>query len=1014
MRPLLLIITFFTISYNAFCQPANNSVPLPVLQSKAAIWVDSIYNMMSAEERIGQLYMIAAYSGGEKYNQTLIEKLISENHIGGLIFMQGNAKAQAEQTNKFQSMSKVPLFIAMDAEWGLGMRLTGIRDMPRQIMLGAMTDSTLVYKMASAIASQCRRLGVHIDFAPVVDVNNNPENPVINFRSYGENKYKVASYGIQYMRGLQDNGIMACAKHFPGHGDTDMDSHKDMPEISKSYAALESLELYPFKRLVDNGLQSAMVAHLHIPAIDNRKNIPSTLSYKTVTELLKGKMNFTGLVFTDALNMEGIAKYYEPGDIDLKAFEAGNDVLLFSQDVNAGTRKIKDAVSKDSLKEKQLEVTVKKILMAKYNAGLNTFTNIRTDSIDNDINQYTSALRKQIAEASITLLSDPFQITDKLKKYDLKNVAYVGVGTTNENAFVKELKKYGVQKIFYAPANAKDTKDFIKRFKNNSTLIIGVHSMTGYPTQNFGLDKNEIEIVNELSKLNNSLTVIFGNPYALKNFCDVKGMAIAYDEAEETQEIAAKILTGQLKAKGKLPVSVCGQYKAGDGIASLTNILGEVVDTIAFKKQNKNPNPITDAYASKLFNNNILLECCVSPQAVGADMKELDKLDNFIDNAIRVGAFPGCRILASKDGKVFYDKAFGYLTQDKKNMVDINTIYDVASVTKVMATTMAIMKLYDQGKISLDSYIGKYVPQTKGSDKEYLKIKDILTHQAGLKSWVPFYKETLDEYGYPKTAIYNKTASGKFNVRVTDNLYMNNEWIDTMWNRILSSPLENRGKYVYSDLDFILLQKVVENITKQSLDNFVYKEFYVPLGMMNTAFNAKLKLPKKEIAPSEIDNYFRHQVVQGYVHDMGAAMFGGVSGHAGIFSTANDIGILFQMLLNGGIYNGKRYFQKSTVELFTAKNSFISRRGLGFDKPEMKSGKSSPCCDNVSSRTFGHQGFTGTCVWADPESNLIFVFLSNRTYPTAENKIINSSLNVRETAQKYIYNSLGIANKSRN
>ncbi len=1014
MRPLLLIITLFILSYNTFSQPANNSVPLPVLQSKAAMWVDSIYNTMSTEERIGQLYMIAAYSGGEKYNQVLIEKLISENHIGGLIFMQGNAKAQAEQTNKFQGMSKVPLFIAMDAEWGLGMRLTGIRDMPRQIMLGAMTDSTLVYKMASAIASQCRRLGVHIDFAPVVDVNNNPENPVINFRSYGENKYKVANYGVQYMRGLQDNGIMACAKHFPGHGDTDMDSHKDMPEISKPYAALENLELYPFKKLIDNGLQSAMVAHLHIPALDNRKNIPSTLSYKTVTDLLKGKMAFNGLVFTDALNMEGIAKYYEPGDIDLKAFEAGNDVLLFSQDVNAGTRKIKDAVSKDSIKEKQLELTVKKILMAKYNAGLNTFTSIKTDSIDNDINQYTSALRKQIAEASITLLSDPFQITDKLKKYDLKNVAYIGVGTISENAFVRELKRYGVQKIFYAPANVKDKKEFLKRFKNNSTLIIGVHSMTGYPTQNFGLDKNEIEIINELSKLNNSLTVIFGNPYSLKNFCDVKGMVIAYDEAEETQEIAAKILTGQLKAKGKLPVSVCGQYKAGDGIVSLTNILGEVTDTIAFKKQNKNTNPITDAFASKLFNNNTLLECCVSPQAVGADIKELDKLDNFIENAIRVGAFPGCRILASKDGKVFYDKAFGYLTQDKKNMVDINTIYDVASVTKVMATTMAIMKLYDQGKISLDAYIGKYVPQTKGSDKEYLKIKDILTHQAGLKSWVPFYKETLDEYGYPKTSVYNKTLSGKFNVRVTDNLYMNSDWIDTMWNRILSSPLENRGKYVYSDLDFILLQKAVENITRQSLDNFVSKEFYIPLGMTNTAFNAKLKLQKKEIAPSEIDNYFRHQVVQGYVHDMGAAMFGGVSGHAGIFSTANDIGILFQMLLNGGMYNGKRYFQKSTVELFTAKNSFISRRGLGFDKPEMKSGKSSPCCDNVSSSTFGHQGFTGTCVWADPESNLVFVFLSNRTYPSAENKLINSSLNVRETAQKYIYNSLGIANKSRN
>ncbi len=309
--------------------------------------------------------------------------------------------------------------------------------------------------------------------------------------------------------------------------------------------------------------------------------------------------------------------------------------------------------------------------------------------------------------------------------------------------------------------------------------------------------------------------------------------------------------------------------------------------------------------------------------------------------------------------------------------------------------------------------LGKYIPATKNTDKEYLRIKDILAHQAGLKSWIPFYKETLDEQGNPKPEIYSKVSTGKFNIKVCDNLFMNSNWIDTMWKRIIESPLENRGKYVYSDLDFIFLQKVVENITKQSLDQFVSKEFYQPLDMKNTAFNAKTRLPKKEIAPSEIDDYFRHQSIQGYVHDMGAAMFGGVSGHAGLFSTASDIGILFQMLLNGGIYNNKRYLQQSTVELFTSKNSFISRRGLGFDKPETKSGKGNPCSDNASSKTFGHQGFTGTCVWADPETKLVFVFLSNRTYPSAENKLINSSLHVRETAQNYIYNAIGIANKSR-
>lgn len=1011
-KSIAILFIFFLFCQNILqAQPANKTVPLPPLQTTSSKWVDSIYNSLTLEQKIGQLYMIAAYSGGEKYNQSDIEQLILNYNIGGLIFMQGNATAQAEQTNKFQLMSKVPLLLAMDAEWGLGMRLTGIRDMPRQLMMGAMRDSTLVYKMASAIANQCRRLGVHIDFAPVIDINNNPENPVINFRSFGENKYKVANYAIQYMRGLQDNGIMACAKHFPGHGDTDMDSHKDMPEINKSYAELENLELYPFQRLIANGIQSIMVAHLHIPAIDNQKNIPSTLSSKTITNLLKGKMQYNGLIFTDALNMQGVAKYYAPGDIDLKAFEAGNDVLLFSQDVNAGMNKIKNALNKGDISQKRLEESVKKILLAKYNAGLYKYEKINTDSIDNDINQYTSSIRKQIAEASITLLNDPYLLIDKMKQNDTKNISYVAVGTSLENTFIKELKKYGIQKIFYLPTKEKEIKDFLKRIKNTN-VIIGIHNLSGYPTQNFGLDQNEINAVIKLASTNNTLTVLFGNPYALKNFCNLKGLLVTYDEAEETQIATASILFGNTKTKGTLPVSVCNNFKAGDGIVSYTNILGEVQDTLTFKKQNKNVDMVTEKYKTKYFNNDVILECCVSPQAVGADNKELDKLDAYLENATKAGAFPGCRILAAKDGKVFYDKSFGYLTQEKRNLVDINTEYDIASMTKVTATTMAVMKLYDEGKISLDSYLGKYLPITKGTDKEYLKIKDILTHQAGLKSWVPFYKETLDEYGYPKNTIYNKTKTGKFDVRVSDNLFMNHEWVDTMWKRILYSPLENRGKYVYSDLDFIILQKVVETITNKKLDQYVYEEFYKPLEMNNTMFNIKLKAPNKEVAPTEIDNYFRHQMVLGYVHDMGAAMFGGVSGHAGLFSTPNDVGILFQMLLNGGVYKGKRYFQKSTVDLFTAKNSFISRRGLGFDKPETRAGIGNPCSDNASAKAFGHQGFTGTCVWADPESNFLYIFMSNRTYPSANNKLINS-MNVREKAQTMLYNSLGIAPKSR-
>jgi len=993
-------------------QSKRNLVVIPKQVSEQSQWVDSVYASLSIEQRIGQLFMVAAYSGGEKYNLPLIQKLIKENSIGGLIYMQGTPTAQAEQTNGNQAISRVPLLIGMDAEWGLGMRLTGIRDMPRQLMLGAMHDSILIYKMASAIADQCRRLGVHVDFAPVVDINNNPNNPVINFRSFGENKNKVANFGIQYMRGLQDNGVIACAKHFPGHGDTDVDSHKDLPEIKKTLAELENMELYPFQKLIDNGLQSMMIAHLQIPALDNSEHTPTTLSNKVIGNLLKGKMKFNGLIFTDALNMQGIAKYYEPGEIDLKAFKAGNDVLLFSQDVPTGVQKIKDAILTDCTLEERLEESVRKILNAKFSVGLNKFKNIDTNSIDEDLNQYISSLRKQIAEASITLLHDPYNCIDKIKRNGDKGIAYVGIGSTNDNAFSTGLKNAGIKDIHFAPVdNVKLMKNYAKHYKKNDVVIVGIHKMTGYPTSNFGLSKNEIDLIQDFVENRNAMIVVFGNPYAVKNFCDADGLLVCYDESEETQVAAAKIVTGLLKPKGKLPVSVCTQYKAGDGLVSLTTVLGEVMDSTKFSKQNKDIEPST--YIPKsLQDKDMPLECCVSPNALGINIKDLDKLDDLLQNGVDNGAFPGCRVLVAKQGKVFYDKAFGYLTQDKRNMVDINTIYDIASCTKVAATTMAIMRLYEQGKIDLNAPLGRYLTLTKGSDKEFLKIKDLLMHQAGLKSWIPFYKETLDSNQNPRTDIYSSSLRGKFSIPVANNLYMRSDWIDTMWKRILLSPLENMGKYVYSDLDFIFLQKVVESIAHKPLNDFVFEEFYKPLGMNNTAYLPKRNLIGKEIAPSERDDYFRHQVIQGDVHDMGAAMFGGVSGHAGLFSTPNDLGILFQMLLNGGTYKGKRYLQQATITLFTSKNSFISRRGLGFDKPEPSAGKGSPCADNVSLRTFGHQGFTGTCIWADPENDLLFIFLSNRTYPSANNKLINS-MNIRERAQECVYKALGIASRYR-
>jgi beta-N-acetylhexosaminidase len=995
---------------NGSAQPANQSVKLPELSTPEVRWVDSMYEALSLDQRIGQLFMVAAYSGGEKMNQPLIEKLIAEQGIGGVIFMQGTPTAQAMLTNAYQNKSGVPMLIAMDAEWGLGMRLTGVRDFPRQMMLGAMHDSSLVYRMAAAIAAQCRRLGVHINFAPVVDINSNPNNPVINFRSFGENKYKVASMSLQYMMGLQDNGVMACAKHFPGHGDTEVDSHADLPEISKSAEALDKLELYPFKQLILGGIQSVMIAHLQVPAYENRKHRPSTLSSNIVTGLLRNKLNFNGLIFTDALNMEGVAKYYSPGEIDELAFEAGNDVLLFSQDVPSGKEKIKQSLVQGKISEERLAYSVKKILRAKYQAGLSKVKLIDTTQIDRDLNEYISPLRTQIAEQAITWLNDPHQVMERIKRKRNKEVTYVGVGTSSESVFSKELQGYLVNDIRYVPTSGKkEIQQFAKSLASKDAVIVGVHNMNPYAAKNFGLDSMEIWAIKTLAQNKNVMVVFFGNPYSLRYFCNLEGVMIAYDEATETQQVAAKMVMGFTKPKGKLPVTGCDHFRSGEGLTSLTNELGEHSDSESYTKQTKSPPPVDTSGWGVATN----LECCVSPEAVGMDIKELDKLDNYLQNCVYNQVFPGCRVLAAKEGKVFYDKSFGTLSYNSKHGVDVNTLYDLASLTKVAATTLAIMKLYDDGKIELNAQLGKYLPITRGTDKEYLKIKDMLTHQAGLKSWIPFYKETLDSLKQPREDIYSRNPRGKFTVRVAKNLYMRSDWIDTMWNRILFSDLENRGRYVYSDLNFIFLQKVVEHISKKKLNDFVMDEFYKPLGLKLINYNPAVTLPGKEIAPTEVDDYFRYQTLTGYVHDMGAAMFGGVSGHAGLFATPNDVAVLFQMLLNGGTYGNKRYLQRSTVDLFTSKYSLLSRRGLGFDKPEPMAGRSNPCADQASWKTFGHTGFTGTCVWADPEQKLLYVFLSNATYPHADKKKINHGGGVREIAQSYFYKAMGVVGKYR-
>jgi len=984
-----LLAGLFICFFSAVAQRRNSAAPKINFKAK---WVDSIYNNLNRQERIGQLFMVAAYSGGKNFNDTTISRLVANHQVGGLIFMQGGPARQADLTNKYQQMAQVPLLIGMDAEWGLGMRLDSVMSFPKQMMLGATNDTALMYKMGMAVAYQCKRLGVHIDFAPDVDVNNNPANPVINMRSFGEDKTRVAKMGIAYMRGLQENGVMACAKHFPGHGDTDVDSHKDLPTVNKSVEQLDTLELYPFKALIKAGVQSVMVAHLSVPALETEPNVPTTLSYNTITNLLKNKLGFKGLVFTDALNMQGVAKYFPAGEVDLRAYLAGNDVLLFSQDVPTAIQKIDSAINDGRISEQDLEQRVKKILATKYDAGLAKWKPISTVNIVNDINQFTAPLRKQIATTAATLVRDNEAVIGKIAARNL-HVGYIGVNATSSKLAEMMGDDQRNMTTGWLPKTRTNlqAKKLLDTIATNDVTIVAIHNLNIYPAGNYGLDAQQVSFLQQLQGKKDVMIVLMGNAYVMQNFCDAPNVLVAYDDDTLTQESIAKVLLNEVKAKGTLPVSPC-------------NIVQPKTDTTATIFGGATPGVEMPVIPETAYQ----LRKVTSPGDAGVvNLEALDKLNRFIQNSIVSGAFPGCRILAAKNGMVFYNESFGYYTYDKRKEVDNKTLYDVASVTKVLSTTLAVMRLYEQGKLDLNKTVGDYLPQANGTDKAKLRIEDLLMHQAGLKSWIPFYKETLDTAGDLRPDLYRTKEEDNFKTQVANNLYIRDDYKDTIWSRIYTTPLENKGRYVYSDLDFYFLAAIVEKITNTTIDKYVQTQFYKPLGLKAILYRPMEKFDSTTIAPTEYDLFFRHQPIHGYVHDQGAALLGGVAGHAGIFATANDVAVVFQMLLNYGSYKGKQYFRKETVEKFIAYNSTLSRRGLGFDKPQPDRDDAGPTGNRCSGYAFGHQGFTGTCVWADPATGVVFVFLSNRVYPSADNNEINK-LSVRTVAQDYIYEALGI------
>lgn len=961
---LLLTIAFFTlVSYQSLqAQSTVNKVRQQ--------WVDSVFASLTEDQRIAQLMVIRAHSNLGPEHIAKVERDIVRYNVGALCFFQGGPIRQALLTNRYQRLARTPLMITIDGEWGLGMRLDSVTRFPYQLTLGALQDENLVYRMGVAVGEQCKRIGVHVNYAPVVDINNNPDNPVIGFRSFGEDRDKVSRMGVAYMKGMQDAGIMACAKHFPGHGDVAVDSHYDLPVINKSMDQLDSLELAPFRAIFSAGVGSVMIAHLAIPAIDTAAKRATSISRNNVTELLRNKLQYNGLTFTDALEMKGVAKYFPGGTISVEAIIAGNDMLCLPASVPESIAAIKAAIQEGRLQQSDVDSKVKKVLLEKYNLGLFRPQFIDTTGLVTDLNAATDAIREEVAKEGLTILGKkPASLSLPLQRGD-RRIVYVQLGGTSIGPFGKQLQeKVGADTYLFSLQDSTTNTDSLARALKTGgrydCIVIGLQGFSNKPMNNFGIGARALQL-HEALQGDSTISFLFGNVQALKHVCHARYVAAAYQDDDITQSVAAQWLLGAFSAKGVLPVSVC-QYPVGAGIQEKT-----------------------------------------LPVAENSKDAALRKIDTLVLDAIAQKAFPGCVVLAVRKGEILYHKSFGSYDYEQTKPVLPESIFDLASVTKVSATTIAVMKLYEQGKLRLEARLGDYLPWVRGSNKQNLLIRDILLHQAGLVPFIPFYKETINANGAPDSSIFSSTSKAGFTTRVAENLYVRNDWQDTIRQRILQSPLGPSGNYVYSDNDFIFLGSIVEQLSGKSLDAFCQEYFYRPMGMTTTGFRPRERFTVDRLVPTETEKNFRRQTTRGDVHDEGAALMGGIAGHAGLFSSAYDLAILYQMLLNKGTYQGRRYLEPETIRVFTSYQRSGSRRGLGFDKPEPdnRSRKDPYPSLWASATTFGHTGFTGTCVWADPQRDLVYVFLSNRVYPTRDNSKL-AQLQVRGKIQDALYSAIG-------
>ncbi|MBR9998417.1 MAG: serine hydrolase [Cyclobacteriaceae bacterium] len=941
-------------------------------------WVDSIMSTMTVEEKIGQLMMIATYSNQNETQYRNVELLIEKYHAGGLVFFQGTPVKQAELTNRYQRISRIPLLIGMDAEWGAGMRLDSIRPLPKHMTLGAITDENMIYNYAAEIARQCKLLGVHVNFAPVLDVNNNASNPVINVRSFGEDPLRVAGNGIAFMNGLQAHGILAVGKHFPGHGDTDTDSHHALPVIRHSIERMDSIEMVPFKRAVEGGMDGIMAAHLNIPALENDPSRPASLSENIIHKTLRLRYGFQGLVFTDAMNMRGVTSVFPSGKAELEAFKAGCDILLMPVNVPAVLETFINALAAGEITEKMIDEKLERILFAKYKVGLHRPGYPNPAFLVRKLNRNVETVSRGIYEQAITLVNNQ----DNLLPFHLIDTAGFASLTMNpekgqeKNAIFDNYihfdhftlnRKFSGKEIF---------QQTLADLEKYNTVIVSLYGLNTNSKRNYGINSEDVEFIRKLSQATRVVLIVYGIPYSLNEFAEIEHLVCGYEDGPFSRSTVPQLLFGAIPFRGKLPVRINEMIPAGHGLT--TQSLGR----LGFS----------------------------TPEAEGFNTDHLTLIDSLIADAIRDKSIPGCQVLIARNGRVIFQRNYGYQTYENLIPVEDNSLYDLASVTKVAGSVQALMMLYDRGFVDLDKKISHYLPELKNTNKENMTIRDMLTHQAGLLPYYPFWMRTMKRYD-PANDYYSNMTSADFPVEVTPELFVRHALKDTLWNWMINTELLKKEdplkpyEYKYSDMGFYLLQRLIENITGWPLDKFLSEYLYEPMGVTYLSYLPHKKFTTDWIIPSGIDKTFRNGKIQGNVHDEIAAMYGGVAGHAGLFSNAYELSKIMQMNLQGGYYGGITYFRPGTINEFTRRQFRKNRRGIGWDKPQIIGDEYNPASFYASEDSYGHSGFTGTYVWVDPEYDLIYVFLSNRTYPDVDNrKLIEQD--TRKRIQTVIYSAI--------